>query len=666
MSRVARGDRVNLVSDVEVLPLRYWASRSNFLSTLLICLVLLPLAPGSAAASLSTARQQYGDAMEAIDRGRWTEYEELRPSLDDYPLAIYLDYSQLSRRPSQVRPADARRFINLSNDSPLPNRFLSLYLKQAGRERRWQDFLAVKPDEPNSVDLKCYYFRAKLAQGDQLAAWEGAERLWVYGKSRPKACDPLFSAWLKADQLSDEVVWARLLKAFEARQRSLMRYVAKKSSPALKPWSEKLLAVYAQPEKMRRQSLPAEEAYSADIATHGLVYLARYNPQRALDYWESYRQELVFSAAQGRAVESAIALQSLFARTDAHRVWLQSALARLEDDKLVELRLRWALAEQDWASLEQALPLLSEEKVSEGVWRYWRAMLLERQGDSEAAVAILDDLAGERDYYSFLAAEKRGRPYAFNNQPIALKSTVTEPLRSLPAVQRVGELHFHEEQNLAHSEWFKILQDTDDAESHQQLALLAADEGWHRMAIDAANRAKAWDALDLRFPMPYQETFNRHASSRQLPSTELMAIARRESAFFAQARSPVGARGLMQIMPATGKQVASSIGRRHSTSDLYEVEHNVLLGSTYYRQLLDRFNGNRVFALTAYNAGPHRVERWRNKAGEEVPVEIWIETIPYRETRNYVKAVLSYNVVFQHMMGDTPRLLTSGERHANY
>ena len=604
--------------------------------------------------------------MEAIDRGRWTEYEQLRPTLEDYPLAIYLDYSRLSRQPAQVRPADARRFITLSNDSPLPNRFLSVYLHQAGRDRRWRDFLAVKPDEPNSVTLKCYYFRAKLAQGDQLAAWEGAERLWVHGESRPKECDPLFDAWLKADQLSDDIVWARLLRAFEARQRSLMRYVAKKSSPALRPWSEKLLAVYAQPERMRSQALPAGERYSADIATHGLVYLARYNPARSLDYWEAYRDELTFSVEQRNAVEHAIALQSLFARTDSLREWLQPALASLQDDKLTKLRLRWALSEQDWTVLEQTLPLLSAEAAEESVWRYWHALLLERQGDVETARRILMELAGERGYYSFLAADRLGQPYTFNHQTLVLESAATDPLRQLPAVRRIGELQFHEEENLAHSEWFKMLEDTEDPGRHQQLALLAADEGWHRMAIDAANRARAWDALDLRFPMPYQDTFQRHASARQVPSTELMAIARRESAFFPQARSPVGARGLMQIMPATGKQVASSLGRRHRNSDLYEVEHNVLLGSAYYRQLLDRFGGNRVFALTAYNAGPHRVDRWRNKAGEGVPVEIWIETIPYRETRNYVKAVLSYNVVFQYLMGDTLSLLTPEERDASY
>ena len=618
------------------------------------------------AETLSTSRQDYGDARQAIDRGGWTEYEELRPGLDDYPLAIYLDYFQLSRQAHKVRPVEARRFVSRSEDSPLPNRFLSVYLHQAGRDKRWADFLQVMPDEPNSIELKCYYFRAQLAQGDKMLAWEGAERLWVYGKSRPKQCDPLFSAWLKAGKLDDDVVWARLLKAYDARQRSLMKYVAKKGSSQLQPWSDKLLAVYAKPDTLGDQALPADSPYAADIASHGLTHLARYSPEEALSLWIGYQEKLDFSAEQVHSVEYAIALRSLFAKNEANVPWLQGALARLEEDKLVEIRLRWLLSEQDLPALQQTLPLLSEEARGDSAWRYWQAIAQEQSGEHERAREALQVLAGERGYYSFLAADKLEEPYAFNHQPLVLEAAAREPLQQLPAVQRIEELRFHEEQNLAHSEWYKVLQDTDDADQHQQLAQLAAEQGWHRMAIDAANRAKAWNALDLRFPTPYEETFKHHGSVQRVPSTELMAIARRESAFFPQARSPVGARGLMQIMPATGKQVAASLGRRHSGSDLYEVEHNVLLGSAYYRQLLDRFDGNRVFALTAYNAGPHRVDRWRNEPGDGVPVEVWIETIPYRETRNYVQAVLSYNVVFQYLMGDSHSLLTSKERQAQY
>ncbi|MEP5567655.1 MAG: transglycosylase SLT domain-containing protein [Halioglobus sp.] len=614
----------------------------------------------------SANRDGYTDAVKAIDRGAWTEYEQLRPGLDDYPLAIYLDYQQLNRQVHKVRPADARRFIDLSEDTPLPNRFLGSYLRQAGKDRRWQDFLAVKPDEPTSVDLKCYYFRALLATGDDLAAWEGAERLWVYGKSRPKQCDPLFSAWLKAGQISDEVVWARMLKAFEERQRSLMTYVSRKGSSDLKPWSDKLLAVYGKPTDLRKHKLPPEVSYSADIATQGLAYLARYNPAKALSDWEYFRGKLNFSDEQTQQVEYEIALRSLFAKTESNLDWLPGALERLGKDKLVEIRLRWALAEQDWPALAATLPLLSKDAQEKAGWRYWRARSLSLAGDDEGSRQLLEALATERDYYGFLAADRLRKSYAFNNKPLVLQSAATEPLRELPAVLRIGELNFHQEQRNAHSEWYKVLQDTEEPAQQQALAKLAVEQGWHRMAIDAATRAKTWDALDVRFPTPYQETFQHYGEVQQVPPTELMAIARRESAFFPEARSPVGARGLMQIMPATGEQVAAKIGRQHSRAELYEVEHNILLGSAYYRQLLDRFDGNRVFALASYNAGPHRVDRWRNDKGDQVPVDIWIDTIPYRETRNYVQAVLSYNVVFQYMLGDAHTLLTAEERKALY
>jgi soluble lytic murein transglycosylase len=604
--------------------------------------------------------------MQAIDKGQWTEYEQLRPGLEEYPLAVYLDYRQMTRRVDKVRPVEAKRFISLSEDTPLPNRFLAVYLRNAGKSGRWDDFLAVMPDEPNSIDLKCYYFRAKLARGDQLAAWEGAERLWVHGESRPKACDPLFNAWLKAGELSDEVVWARLLKAFDARESSLMKYVASKGSVDLQPWSDRLLAVYRKPDQIRRQQLPSEDARSAQVVTHGLARLARYNTELALDFWDSYQDELQFDDEQQRQVEYAITRNALLSQTAPLKLWLVNALGRLEDDKLVEMRLRWALAEQDWPALEATLPLLSEERRGDSGWRYWGAVALENRGKREEARTVFLELAGERGYYGFLSADRLGLAYAFNHQPLQLDAALPAPLQQLPAVRRIGELHFHDEPNLAHSEWHKVLQDRHDTSEQQQLAQLAYQQGWHRMAIDAANRAKAWDSLDLRFPMPYQDVFSRHGGVRQVPSTELMAIARRESAFFPEVRSPVGARGLMQVMPATGRQVASSLGVPHRSADLYEVEHNVLLGSAYYRQLLDRYDGNRVFALAAYNAGPHRVDRWRHKAGEQVPVEVWIETIPYRETRNYVQAVLSYNVVFNYLRGEERSMLSQAELTAGY
>ncbi|MBE9537758.1 MAG: transglycosylase SLT domain-containing protein [Proteobacteria bacterium] len=647
--------------------------------TLVFVFLFLPFVAGGASATSAekpdgaTANKQavergdYGEATAAIRRGAWSDYEQLRSGLDTYPLAVYLDYYKLSGQASKVRPAEARRFIDLSQDTPLPNRFLGVYLMRAGKDRRWKDFLQVMPDEPNAVELKCYYFRAKLSAGDKLAAWEGAERLWVYGKSRPKQCDPLFEAWLKAGELSDEVVWARLLEAFDARQKSLMTYVAKKGSAQLRPWSDKLLAVYSRPDRMRGQSLPSSNPHSSDIASYGVAYLARYNPEKALQFWQQYRDQLSFSEEQAGRAEYAIALRSLYNKTEPHSDWLAQVLKRLDDDKLVEIRLRWALGEQDWAAVRSTLPLLSAQRAENGEWRYWSAVAREELGEAEQARKEFAGLAKERGFYSFLAADKLGESYAFNNSADSAVPLVgaARPIAQLPAVVRIEELYFHDEDQLAHSEWFKVLQDV-DAPRQESLASYASQQGWYRMAIDGANTAKAWDRLDLRFPMPYRETFDHYSIVQKVPSTELMAIARRESAFFPAARSPVGARGLMQLMPATGKQVARSLGRPHQKSDLYDVDHNVLLGSAYYKQLLDRYDGNRVFAIAAYNAGPHRVDQWRNKAGDTVSLEIWVATIPFQETRNYVQAVLSYNVVFHHLLGVDRSLLSMAELEADY
>jgi soluble lytic murein transglycosylase len=616
------------------------------------------------ARQLSEQRRAYTAAMQAINAGDAAQYARLRAGLDDYPLAIYLDYFQLSRQAGTVSPAAARQFLDRSADSPLANRFLAMYLREAGKAQRWTAFLQAMPGEPNSPDLKCYFFRAQLAQGNREAAWSGARRLWEEGKSQPPACDPLFEAWQRDGKLTDEIVWTRLLNVFDTREEGLLQYVAKKSSAALRPWADRLLAVYAEPPSVASLALDPGSPYSADIAGRALAHLASSNPQLALTYWLTLQQQLNFNMQQTQYVEHAVALQNLFARDAAQSEWLHGALARLKDDKLVGIRLRWALREQDWAALERTMPLLSESARNENVWRYWQAIVQERRGETDAAHAVLAQLAVERDYYGFLAADRLGQPYALNHQ--RLLPSDLPAVEQLPVVARIEELHFHGEYLQAQSEWYKLLQDTTERTQQQDLALLATQKGWYRMAIDAATRAQAWDALDQRFPTAFRDVFSKEAAAWRVPGTELMAIARRESAFFPEAQSPVGARGLMQIMPATGEVVAASLKQRHSEADLLNVEHNVLLGSAYYRQLLDRFGGNRPFALAAYNAGPHRVDRWRNKQGQGMPVEFWVETIPYQETRNYVQAVLSYNVVFQYMQGDTQVLLTPQERQGSY
>ncbi len=622
--------------------------------------------PGrSYALDLEQQRKAYAVAINAIRHGDWEQYQRLRPSLDDYPLAIYLDYYELTGNGQRVSVERAEQFMADSRGTALPNRFLRSYLGSAGRRGRWSDFLAMMSQEPASEDLKCYYYRALYHTGDRDAAYAGAASLWVHSHSRPKICDPLFTNWQRAGGLNDDLVWARLLQTVDARQTSLSRYVARKGSPALKPWADRMMSAYASPTKLAALKLPENEAKSADIATAALKRLARSDQEAALKLWLQFKDRLPFEPAQVREVERQIALYTLFRETESNLAWLQPTLARLQDDTLVEIRLRWAIASQDWGGFRATLPLLSSEAARDSGWRYWSALATEQAGRQEQAKEELVELASERGYYSFLAADRLGQPYKMNNKSASADSNAGAAQADTPALRRVTELTFHDAQRDAHAEWSLVLSSS-APEQLPALARLAADRGWYRFAIDAANRAKEMDWLDMRFPPAYRETFEQYAGRRGVPTTELMAIARRESAFMPQITSSAGARGLMQVMPATGKQVANRVGVNYSREALYEVDDNVLLGSAYYRELLDQFDNNRIYALAAYNAGPHRVERWRADSAGQLPVEAWIETIPFKETRAYVQAVLAYNVVFGELQGAPSSLLSDAERQARY
>lgn len=614
----------------------------------------------------SADQRTYQLAIKAIRRGKHDQAKAYRSQLANYPLAIYLDYYLLGATMRQVDDAQAREFIKRSQGTPLSARFKARYVKQLGRRQDWQTFLTFQSGVPRRVELQCYYYRAKAATGDTDLAWAGAKQMWLYGRSRPKACDPLFKSWRRAGQLTDSLIWQRMLLAFEARQRSLLAYLARQGSASLKRRSQLLLQVYNKPATVLRTPWSTRSSYANQIVALGLKRLAWRRPEQALRHWQALAQKQGLSAAQKNEVMRALASRIISKEINSGLHWLDnSALVALADDSLLARRLRWMLAEQNWQGMEKLLPLLSPSERNKSRWRYWLAMVSKQKGDDKKARKLLQALAKERGYYAFLAAEAVGQPYDMNNnppQPIPHNGVFSADKKS---IARIGELLFHNDTQFALMEWHQLLT---AANAHQRAALaqLALDKGWYRMAIEAANKAGEHDWLAMRFPQPYSAEFEKHARHWNVSKTELMSIARRESAFLPEARSAVGARGLMQLMPATGKQVARKLGRRYRVSGLYDIEENITLGSAYYKELLDRYQGNRVLALAAYNAGMHRVDRWHKEDHATLPVSLWVDTIPFKETRAYVQAVLFYNVVFAHLLGEDAPLFTRGERKRVY
>ena len=234
-------------------------------------------------------------------------------------------------------------------------------------------------------------------------------------------------------------------------------------------------------------------------------------------------------------------------------------------------------------------------------------------------------------------------------------------IKILPEFSRAKELIEIGHLQRAHKEW-QFAVNKLDQQGLMALARVANDWGWHNRAIRTIIDANHWNDLSIRFPMPYEKSFGKAASTVKLPSSWLFAIARQESAFSEKAKSSAGARGLMQLMPATAKQTARKIGLKSRGNSLYDPEFNIKLGSSYLSMMHDRFKKNRALATAAYNAGPHRVDRWI-KSAVALPIDAWIETIPYDETRRYVKNVLAFDAIYQYKLGEkNPKLFLHHEK----
>ena len=280
-------------------------------------------------------------------------------------------------------------------------------------------------------------------------------------------------------------------------------------------------------------------------------------------------------------------------------------------------------------------------------WRYWRARALTALGRIEEASWA--EIATERDYYGFLAADRIGAPYRIVQDAAGASAERLRRIGSMGGFRRAREFHVLGLRNGFNREWRHLVGRLDgkDLTAAGELALR---NGWHFEAIRAAARAGALDRLDLRFPIAWEHEVAAAAREHGIDPAWVLATIRMESAFRPRARSPAGALGLMQIMPATGRRIARVAGVRHRGSrTLLDPRQNIRLGVAYLRRLLDRMDGNPALASASYNAGPHRTDRWL-AAGAGLEPELWVEFVPYTETRRYVKRVLEYRIVYQHRL----------------
>jgi soluble lytic murein transglycosylase len=633
---------------------------------ILITTILLCSMASMAASALTAQQQTYLQAKAALDKRQLTQYQKLRSRLNDYPLAIYLDYAVEIDKIIHYPAAKALETLEKYRDLPFYGSARYRYLMNTGRQGRWHDFLALSPTLPIDVRLQCFFHRARLATGQTEKAFKGAKRLWVHGYSRPAECDPLFDAWVKAGHRTQEVIWRRAFAAFDAGQSSLLSFLLQRVTQHADD-AKLLLTVYKDPHHLRHMKAYRGKApIVGDIVAAGLKRLAQKDLAEAIRLYMSYQQADRFSDYQGRSLNRYLVRRALVTQDPKYTTYVDTFLPLLESDDLYEQRLRWALRENDWISTEKYLALLSDQGKAHERWQYWQAYLAQTRNDTPRSQAMISNLAQGRNFYGFAAAQQLNGPVALNDT-----SATQDPDRQRVLIKDPGYLRFIELRALdktieARGEWLTLLRRHDNA-ARAQYGLLALKHSWYNLAVETSIAAQLWDDLTLRFPFAAPSEFVVASKRHKVNINEIRAIARRESAFYPYATSGAGARGLMQLMPATGRETARKLGLSiKEDKQLYQTQLNVQLGSAYYAGLLKQFDQNRILATAAYNAGPGNVRRWLAKSGGRLDVMRFIETIPFTETREYVQAVLSYRVIYETKQNKPQPLFSKAELNYSY
>ena len=632
----------------------------NFLSCLLLTSCAVQAAHG---ADLTQQRQLYDQAKRALAKGDSGPYFQNASALRSYPLTPYLAYDELTARLKSASNTEIEQFLAEHGDLPQANWMKLRWLRWLADRGDWATFEKYYDPKLNFTELDCLNGQYELQHNRKAEGYANAEKLWLVGKAQPAACDALFSQWAAEGQLTEKKRWQRVKLAAEARNYALATSLANGLN-TLGPQARLMIDVAQKPDMLSQPSrfAPASEAMS-DAVGLGLRRLARQDPEKAAALLDTYATNMHFSRDEKVAIAREIGL-TFARRYDSRGLAIMTQYdPELRDNTVTEWRLRLLLRLGRWEDAYQLTRKLPQDLATTSRWRYWQARSLElAEPKNPQAQVLFKKVANERDFYGFLAADRAQTPYQLNNRPLVLSPQLIKKVRNTPGVQRALEFHDRGQVVDGRREWYYVSRLFSRDEMVAQ-AKLAYDLKWYFPAIRTISQAQYWDDLDIRFPMAHRDTLVREAKLRGLHSSWVFAITRQESAFMDDARSGVGASGLMQLMPATAKETARKFNiPLASPQQVLNPDKNIQLGAAYLSQVHGQFNGNRVLASAAYNAGPGRVRQWL-KGANHLGFDVWIESIPFDETRQYVQNVLSYSVIYGQKLNAPQPVVDWHERY---
>ena len=632
-------------------------ARSGMLAGALLCALLaVSWLPSSAQAArrvsvaASPADLDFIALREASLRGDMGESGRLSARLADYPVPSYVDYYRLYPRLASTPEGEIRAFLSKYDGTAIADRLRNDWLLMLGRARDWRLFdeqypLFVLNDD---TQVKCYALSSKLARGENIA--RAARELLVQPKYYGDACPELIGRLAKDRQFNDADVWRQVRLAVEAGQPGIARRIAGYTDVN----DKQLAQAIDKPAAVLDRSLsPARTSHELFLIALGR--LARENPDKALKFLERQQSKLSHEA-QALAWSQLALPASLALSKDAVAQWRKTWDVPLSQEGY-QWRVRTALRAGDWAMVLKAVDAMPADLRKEPSWTYWRGRALAAQGSKDEALKHFQLIAGQHHFYGLLATEELGLPIMPPPKPVPPRADEIAEAAANPGFQnalRFLDLELRFEGN---REWNWQLRKLGERQLLAAGEFARQNEVLDRM-VTTADRARTEIDLGQRYPTPHDDIMHAATHPIGLDMAWVYGLIRQESRFVKSAKSSVGASGLMQIMPGTANYVAKKIGMSgFSLASLNDIRTNITLGTQYLNMVLANLGGSQTLATAAYNAGPSRPRLWRSTLDKPVEGAVFAETIPFSETRGYVKNVLANATWYAAQFENKPQSL---------
>ena len=587
---------------------------------------------------------------EASLRGDTGEAGRLSARLVDYPVPSYVEYYRLYPRLASMPEGEIRAFLNKYDGTAIADRLRNDWLLLLGRARDWRLFdeqypLFVLNDD---TQVKCYALSARLARGENIA--KAARELLVQPKYYGDACPELIGRLAKDKQFNDADVWRQVRLAVEAGQPGIARRIANYTDVN----DKQLTQAIDKPSAVLDRALPSAHT-SHELFLIALGRLARDNLDKAVKYLD--RQQSKLSRDELALAWSQIALPSSLALSrDAASQWRKTWDAPLSQEGY-QWRARVALRTGDWAMVLKAIDAMPADLRKEPSWLYWRGRALAAQGNSEEALRHFHLIAGQHHFYGLLATEELGLPIMPPPRPTPARAEEIAEAAANPGFQNALRFFDLEMRFEGNREWNWQLRKLGERQLLAAGEFARQNDVLDRM-VTTADRARNEIDLSQRYPTPHDDIMFAATNPIGLDMAWVYGLIRQESRFVKSAKSSVGASGLMQIMPGTANYVAKKIGMSGFTvASLNDIRTNITLGTQYLNMVLANLGGSQTLATAAYNAGPSRPRLWRSTLDKPVEGAVFAETIPFSETRGYVKNVLANATWYAAQFENRPQSL---------